>query len=66
MFNSKVNEGKICTVLFTIIFFRSIIVYIYIYIYSTFPFFCRWVLILFQSLEYVPRKNQNIVLFGKI
>ena len=33
--------------------------------------FCRWVLIQFQSLEYVPfvyvlRKNQNTVLFRKI
>ena len=34
----------------------SVIVYIYIYIYIVLFLFPKWVLILFQSLEYVPSK----------
>ena len=66
MFNSRINESKICTVLFTVFFFFSFNNCIYTVLFP----FCRWVLILFQSLEYAPfvyvlRKDQNIALFRK-
>ena len=73
MFNLKVNERKICTVLFTVfdLFCFALLFSFSNCIYKLLFLFRGWVLILFQSLEYIPfvyllRKNQNIVLLRKI